>query len=464
LASVGRGRRVHPLSDLASSDSELSAHSLAEVQPSVSSGWNVVTKLRPKPKFVKKPDGMFADLVKAPPDPILGTTIAFKEDPAPEKINLGVGAYRTEEGKPYILPVVLQAESELFSEATDGEVDKEYTTIDGPAALKTMTQKLILGEDAESVEDGRVASVQALSGTGALRVVAEFIKRKLPAASHTVWISDPTWGNHLTIFKEAGFTVKTYQYWDEATKGLSFDKMMSALEKAEPGQILLLHPCAHNPTGVDPTPDQWQQILDLCKRKELIPLMDSAYQGYASGDLDRDAYSIRLFEQAGMEMFVCQSFAKNLGLYGERIGMLHVVCQDQARAEAVLSQMKLIIRPMYSSPPIHGAQLVMKILGSAEMFQQWKAELKEMAERIHKMRSDLQSGLESMGTPGTWKHITQQIGMFSFTGLTPAQCERLIAEHHIYLLKSGRISMAGLNEGNIQKMITSVDEVVRACP
>merc|ERR1719436_1026193 len=206
------------------------------------------------------------------------------------------------------------------------------------------------------------------------------------------------------------------------------------------------------------------QIAAVMKEKKLIPLMDSAYQGYASGSLDKDAFAVRLFISLGFEMYMCQSFAKNLGLYGERIGMLHVVCNTASEASAVLSQLKMVVRPMYSSPPIHGALLVKKILGNSAMFGKWKAELKGMADRVLEVRSLLRTGLEKKGTPGTWNHITDQIGMFSFTGLTPQQCERLISKHHIYLLKSGRISLAGLNKGNIQYMIDCVDEAVRACP
>merc|ERR1711972_492762 len=259
--------------------------------------------------------------------------------------------------------------------------------------------------------------------------------------------------------------VKEYPYYDESTRGFDFVGMLKALkEDAAPGSMILLHSCAHNPTGVDPTEAQWKEIAGVMKEKRLVPLMDSAYQGYASGSLDKDAFAVRLFVSMGFEMFMCQSFAKNLGLYGERIGMLHAVCNTKEQAAAVLSQLKMVVRPMYSSPPIHGCLLVKKVLGDPTMFNAWKDELKGMADRILEVRDLLRTGLEKKGTPGTWNHITDQIGMFSFTGLSPGQCERLIAKHHIYLLKSGRISLAGLNKSNIQYMIDSVDEVVRACP
>jgi len=405
---------------------------------------------------------LFEHVSVAPVDPILGTTQAFNADTDPRKINLGVGAYRTEEGKPLVLNVIREAEDEMLKELGT-TINKEYSTIDGPQELKAVTQKLVFGADAEVVVQGRIASVQALSGTGALRVASEFVKTHMAPAMHEIWVSDPTWGNHNAIFAKAGLTVKVYPYYKASTKSLDFEGMMEALKGATKGSMVLLHACAHNPTGVDPTPDQWKEIATLMKDRELTPLMDSAYQGYASGSLEKDAMAIRLFLSMGFEMFMCQSFAKNLGLYGERIGMLHVVCNTPDEAKAVLSQLKLVIRPMYSSPPKHGAELVMKVLGSEARFQAWQKELTEMANRILEVRDLLRKGLEAKGTPGTWNHITDQIGMFSFTGLSPAMCERLISEHHIYLLKSGRISLAGLNKGNIQYMVDSVDEVVRAC-
>lgn len=328
-----------------------------------------------------------------------------------------------------------------------------------------MTQQLIFGADSPAIKEGRIASVQALSGTGALRVVAEFVKTYMPAEMHEIWVSDPTWGNHNAIFEKAGLKVKVYPYFQKDTKGFNFAGMMKTLrEDVAPGSLVLLHACAHNPTGVDPTEAQWKEIADVMQQKRLMPLMDSAYQGYASGSLDKDAFATRLFVSRGFEMFLCQSFAKNLGLYGERIGMLHVICNKKAEAEAVLSQLKLVVRPMYSNPPKHGAELVVNILGDKANFEAWKKELSGMADRILEVRALLRKGLEDKGTPGTWNHITDQIGMFSFTGLSEPQCERLIEKHHIYLLKSGRISLAGLNKGNIKYMVDAVDESVRNAP
>lgn len=407
----------------------------------------------------------FWHVPEAPPDPILGTSLAFNADPDPRKINLGVGAYRDEKGKPFVLDVVRQAEEELMQDLATGKANKEYSTIDGPADLKILSQKMLFGAECQAIKDGRIAAIQALSGTGALRVAVEFLRTHVQLGGNEAWVSNPTWGNHNTIFKKAGLTVKQYPYWDEATKSLNFEGMINALKtQAQPGALVLLHACAHNPTGVDPTEDQWRQIAEVMKERKLLTFMDIAYQGYATGSLEKDAFACRHFINQGMEMIVCQSFAKNLGLYGERVGLLHFVCDTPGQAANVLSQLKMEIRPMYSSPPKHGAELVVKILGNEQRYRAWQEELKGMANRIQEVRALLRKGLEDKGTPGTWAHITDQIGMFSFTGLTVAQCERLIKEHHIYLLTSGRISLAGLNKSNIQYMIDSVDEVVRACP
>jgi len=405
---------------------------------------------------------LFSHIQEAPADPILNTTKLFNDDKDPRKINLGVGAYRTEAGKPYVLDVVREAEEEVLKEL--GTVNnKEYSTIDGPADLHQMCRNLIFG-DCAAVRENRVSSLQALSGTGALRIVAEFVKTHLPAEAHEIWVSDPTWGNHPAIFQKAGLTTKTYPYWNPKTKGIDFEGMITTLRsQAKDGSMVLLHACAHNPTGVDPTREQWKEIANVVKEKRLIPLMDSAYQGYASGDLEYDAWATRFFEQQGFEFFMCQSFAKNLGLYGERIGCVHIVCNSAEEAKIVTSQMNLVIRPMYSSPPKHGALLVGKVLGNPERFARWRDELKAMADRILEVRALLRKGLEEKGTPGPWNHITDQIGMFSFTGLSQAECERLISQHHIYLLKSGRISLAGLNKSNVQYMIDSVDEARRFC-
>jgi len=407
----------------------------------------------------------FAKVPLGPVDPVFGISMRHDADTDPRKVNLGVGAYRTEEGSPLILNVVREAEEEMFAEL-GGEENKEYQPIDGPLPLKALTQKLIFGEDSSAIAERRIASAQSLSGTGALRLTAEFAKTFMPSVSE-VWVSDPTWGNHHTIFQKAGLPVKTYPYWNAQTMSLNFEGMMNTLEhKAAEGAMIVLHACAHNPTGVDPTQEQWEKIAEVMQRRKLVPVMDSAYQGYATGDLDRDAWAMRLFARMGFEFFVCQSFAKNLGLYGERIGMMHVVTQDEAVATAVLSQIKMVIRPMYSSPPVHSAQLVIRVLGDEARYARWCEELGSMSNRILEVRQRLREGLEAKEgvAPGAWKHVTDQIGMFSFTGLTPEQCEYLTNKHHIYLLPSGRISLAGLNNNNVQYMIDCTHDAVTKIP
>jgi aspartate/tyrosine/aromatic aminotransferase len=393
----------------------------------------------------------------APPDPILVTAQLFNQDTHPQKVNLGIGAYRTEKGKPWVLPSVKAAEMII---AQDPEAIKEYLAIDGLPELKKTAQELVFSP--ATLSSGRVASCQALSGTGALRVAGEFLNSQLGVKK--LYHSDPTWGNHTAIFGKCNMKVETYPYYKPATRGFDFEGMIGGIKQMEPGSVILLHACAHNPTGVDPTHQQWPQIVEAIKAAKLIPLLDNAYQGYASGDLDKDNFATKLFEQSGIEFVLTQSFAKNFGLYGERIGVLHFVCADKERADAVLSQVKLVVRPMYSSPPKQGAALVAKVLGDPKLKKQWMSELKEMSDRIVKMRLALRKRLEELGTPGTWNHITDQIGMFSFTGLSVPQCERLQNEFHIYLLKSGRISMAGLNEGNINYFAEKIDKVVRENP
>jgi len=305
--------------------------------------------------------------------------------------------------------------------------------------------------------------VQALSGTGALRLAAEFIKAQL-STSDVVAITNPTWVNHRQIFHRSGFQVEDLPYWDKCGKCLDIKGFLSGLDSLPEKSVCVFHASAHNPTGVDPTEEQWLQILDVVKRRRHVVVMDCAYQGYASGDLDQDAAPIRLFERNGIELSVCQSFAKNMGLYGERIGALHIVCSDFERSKCVLSQLKPLIRSMYSNPPSHGARIVTRILAEKENYENWKIELKSVAERIKSMRQQLNSGLSEKLTPGNWSHICDQIGMFSFTGLTEEQCEMMTSQRHVYMLKNGRISMAGLNRSNIQWVVDSINMCVRLRP
>jgi len=407
----------------------------------------------------KKMSQYISNVPVAPEDPILGINVAYKADPSTDKLNLGVGAYRTEEGLPLVLNVVRKVEQLV---ANDVSLNKEYLPIEGLPDFTAHTAKLIFGADSPALAEKRVATVQALSGTGALRIGAEFLARFAPGGAATpVYISDPTWGNHTNIFKDAHMPdVRKYRYYKEQTRGLDFEGFIGDLKAAPNGSVFILHTCAHNPTGVDPTLEQWEAILDVIQAKGHLPFFDTAYQGFATGDLDRDAAPARMAIARGMELFASQSYAKNLGLYAERIGALNIVCRDAATADAVKSQLKTIIRPMYSNPPLHGARLVSKILSDKSLYDEWLVELKEMSDRIKRMRHELYDAIKKNGTPGTWEHIINQIGMFSYTGLTKAQCEVMIKKHHVYMMTNGRISMAGLSSKNIPKMAAAIHDVV----
>jgi aspartate aminotransferase len=398
---------------------------------------------------------VFAGLAQAPEDPILGVTVAFNKDPSPVKVNLGVGAYRTEEGKPLVLNVVRRAEQMLVNDPTRY---KEYLPITGLADFNKLSAKLIFGADSPAIQENRVTTVQCLSGTGSLRVGGEFLARHYHEL--TIYIPQPTWGNHIKVFTLSGLTVRTYRYYDPATRGLDLKGLLEDLSSAPTGAIVLLHACAHNPTGVDPTLDQWEQIRQLMRSKSMLPFFDSAYQGFASGSLDKDAQSVRMFVADGGELLMAQSYAKNMGLYGERVGALSIVCGSADVASRVESQLKLVTRPMISNPPIHGASIVATILKDSEMFHEWTLELKAMADRIISMRQQLFDALKARGTPGDWTHIIKQIGMFTFTGLTSEQVAFMRQEYHIYMTSDGRISMAGLNAKNLPHLADAIHAAV----
>ncbi|EIW69325.1 hypothetical protein TREMEDRAFT_68635 [Tremella mesenterica DSM 1558] len=391
-----------------------------------------------------------------PPDPILGVTEKFKADTSPKKINLGVGAYRDENGKPYVLPSVQKAEKLLY----EAKGDKEYLPITGLAPFTKLAAELAYGKESIPLKEGRLAITQSISGTGALRIGTAFLARFYPGAK-AIYLPSPTWGNHIPIAKDSGLEVKQYKYFDKDTVGLDFEGMKQDIESAPEGSIILLHACAHNPTGIDPTEAQWKELSDLFKKKKHFPFFDMAYQGFASGDILKDAFAVRYFVEQGHQLLLCQSFAKNLGLYGERVGAISFVCRSPEEKSRVDSQLKIIIRPMYSNPPIHGARLVSAILGSPELYEEWLVEVKGMAERIISMRTKLYNKLVELNTPGEWGHIKSQIGMFSFTGLKPEQVDKLAEKAHIYLTRDGRISMAGLNSGNVEYFAESVSKAVK---
>ncbi|ONM37719.1 glutamate-oxaloacetate transaminase1 [Zea mays] len=360
-----------------------------------------------------------------------------------------------EEGKPLVLNVVRRAEQMLINNPSRV---KEYLPITGLAEFNKLSAKLIFGADSPAIQENRVATVQCLSGTGSLRVGGEFLARHYH--ERTIYIPQPTWGNHPKVFTLSGLNVRSYRYYDPATCSLHFEGLLEDLGSAPSGSIVLLHACAHNPTGVDPTIEQWEQIRQLMRSKSLLPFFDSAYQGFASGSLDKDAQSVRMFVADGGELLMAQSYAKNMGLYGERVGALSIVCKSADVAVRVESQLKLVIRPMYSNPPLHGASIVATILRDSEMFNEWTLELKAMADRIINMRQQLFNALKSRGTPGDWSHIIKQIGMFTFTGLNSEQVAFMRQEYHIYMTSDGRISMAGLSMRTVPHLADAIHAAV----
>jgi len=345
----------------------------------------------------------------APADSILGINEAFKVCKSSNKVNICVGAYRDENGKPWVLPSVREAELRMLQDPT---VNKEYASISGDSTFVDLALKFAYGWDADL---SRVAGVQSLSGTGACRIGGQFLSNFLPKGTK-IYVPVPTWGNHHSIFKECGLSVSTYRYYDRSTNALDFHGMMEDFQNAPDGSILLLHACAHNPTGCDPTIEQWKSISDLCKQKSHHVFFDSAYQGFASGDAEGDAAALRLFVNEGHNILLAQSFAKNFGLYGERCGTLSVVTNSADDKERVMSQLKIIIRPMYSSPPIHGANIVKSVLSDPGLRDQYYGECAKMAKRIGEMRILLVQRLKEAGSEHNWSHVLSQIGMFAFTG------------------------------------------------
>lgn len=401
------------------------------------------------------------DIPLAPPDSIFRLTAAYKVDTFPEKINLGVGAYRDDDSKPWVLPVVRKAEAII---AADDTLDHEYLPITGLPEFTSAAAKLIIGADSVALKEGRVVTVQTISGTGANHLGALFLSKFYfhDDERKQVYLSDPTWVNHFAIFENVGIEPLTYPYYDPKTISLDFTGLINSLKTAPPRSVFLLHGCAHNPTGVDPTPEQWEIIADVIIEKNHYAFLDCAYQGFASGDLDRDAQAVRYFVERGIPLLVCQSFAKNAGLYGERVGALHIVAPTKQAADHVRSQLSVIQRSEISNPPTYGARIVSLILNDPGLFEEWKRDVRTMAGRIIEMRKELHRLLtEELKTPGNWDHIINQIGMFSFTGITVDQSRALTENAHVYLTINGRISMAGLNSHNIKYFAENLDKAVR---
>jgi len=396
---------------------------------------------------------LFAAVEMAPRDPILGLNEQFAADPRPNKVNLGVGVYYDDDGKLPLLRCVQTAEQRLMEKPTP----RGYLPIDGMPAYDNAVKALVFGADSAAVRDGRVATVQALGGTGGLKIGADFLHKLNPGAR--VLISDPSWENHRALFTNAGFTVDTYAYYDAARRGVNLDGMLASLRAAEPGTIVVLHACCHNPTGYDLAPAQWDDVIAVVRERGLVPFLDMAYQGFGHG-IAEDGAVVGKFVAAGLDVFVATSFSKSFSLYGERVGALSVVCASKDEAERVLSQLKIVVRTNYSNPPTHGAAVVATVLNTPELRALWEQELGEMRTRIKAMRQRLVDGLAAAGVRQDMSFITQQIGMFSYSGLSKEQMVRLRTEFGVYGTDTGRMCVAALNSRNIDHVCQSIAAVL----
>ncbi|WP_067067071.1 amino acid aminotransferase [Roseateles chitosanitabidus] len=398
---------------------------------------------------------LFAAVAMAPRDPILGLNEQFNADSNPNKVNLGVGVYYDDNGKLPLLACVAAAEAQMQA----APKPRGYLPIDGIAAYDAAVQGLVFGADSDVLKSKRVATVQALGGTGGLKIGADFLKRLNPDAK--VLISDPSWENHRALFTNAGFPVETYPYYDAANRGIDFAAMLGALNAAPAGTVIVLHACCHNPTGYDLTPEQWTQVVAAVKAKNLVPFLDMAYQGFGEG-IAEDGAVIQQFLAAGLDFFVSTSFSKSFSLYGERVGALSVVCASADEATKVLSQLKIVIRTNYSNPPTHGAQVVATVLSTPALRAQWEEELAGMRVRIKQMREALVAELKAAGIADDLSYVTRQKGMFSYSGLSAEQMQRLRAEFGVYGVDSGRICVAALNSKNLKPVAAAIAAVKKA--
>ena len=396
---------------------------------------------------------MFKHLDSYAGDPILGLNEAFQADPRPDKINLSIGIYFDDAGRIPVLGCVHEAEAQLLAEGAA----KPYLPIEGSAPMRRAVQDLLFGADHPALRDGRVVTLQTIGSSGGLKVGADFIRRWLPDSG--VWVSDPTWDNHRAMFQGAGIAVRSYPYYDPASGGLKFEAMLAALGELPPRSVVLLHACCHNPTGVDLTPAQWQQLVPLLRSRALLPYLDIAYQGYGEG-IEADAFAIRLLADAGLPFFVANSFSKSMSVYGERAGALSVVCGTATEAELVLGQLKATVRRNYSSPGLHAAGIVTKVLTDPALRKSWEADVTAMRERILAMRGRLHAVLSARLPGRDFGYFLSQRGMFSYTGLGEAQVDRLREEFGVYLVRSGRMCVAGLNSGNVERTAAAMAAVL----
>ena len=397
---------------------------------------------------------LFSAVELAPRDPILGLNEQFAADTNPKKVNLGVGVYYDDNGKLPVLKCVVAAERQML----DAVRPRGYQPIDGIAAYDSAVQKLVFGADSEVVTSKRAATVQAIGGTGGLKIGADFLKKLNPSAK--VLISDPSWENHRALFTNAGFTVDTYAYYDAERLGVNVEAMLASLEAAPAGTIVVLHACCHNPTGYDLSTADWQRVIAVVKAKGLVPFLDMAYQGFGDG-IAEDGAVVQAFVASGLDLFVATSFSKSFSLYGERVGAITVLCTSAEEAGRVLSQLKIVVRTNYSNPPTHGAQIVASVLNAPELRGQWETELGEMRVRIKQMRTALTAKLKAAGVDRDLSFIERQKGMFSYSGLSQAQMQRLRSEFGVYGVDSGRICVAALNSKNIDYVVESIAAVVK---
>jgi aromatic-amino-acid transaminase len=395
-----------------------------------------------------------AHVEMAPRDPILGLTELFVADSRPTKVNLGVGVYYDDSGKVPLLECVRRAEQQLLEKAAP----RSYLPIDGLPVYDKAVQALVFGADSPAVTGKRAVTVQALGGTGGLKIGADFLRRLLPDAQ--VWISDPSWENHRALFENAGFKVNAYPYYDAATHGVNFDGMLDSLRRMPEGAIVVLHACCHNPTGVDLTRERWTEVIRAVTERGLMPFVDIAYQGFGAG-LDADAEVVRRFVHAGGPLFVSNSFSKSFSLYGERVGALSVVAASPDEAARVLSQLKRIVRTNYSNPPTHGGQIVAAVLGSTELRARWEEELGLMRDRIRSMRAQLVDRIHARAAGADFSFVLQQRGMFSYSGLSKPQVQRLREEFSVYAVDTGRICVAALNSRNLDYVADAIATVIR---
>ncbi|OZJ05643.1 Aspartate aminotransferase, mitochondrial [Bifiguratus adelaidae] len=409
------------------------------------------------PRVLTRSVSTWSSVPQGPPDAILGVTEAFKADKDPRKMNLGVGAYRDDAGKPFVLSSVRKAEKLLLEKG----LDKEYAGITGVPEFTKAAGVLAYGADSAPIQSNSLSITQSISGTGALRIGGVFLARFYPHAK-SIYLPNPTWGNHIPIMKDSGLQVERYRYFDPKTNGLDIAGMLDDIKAAPKNSIVLLHACAHNPTGVDPTKTQWDEIAQVVKERNHFAFFDMAYQGFASGDSTKDAYALRKFVADDHRVCLSQSFAKNMGLYGERVGSFSIVCESPEEKARVDSQIKILIRPLYSNPPINGARIVSTVLNTPELRSEWLDEVKLMADRIITMRTQLRNHLENdFKSSLPWNHITDQIGMFCYSGLTGEQVDKLKNDWHVYLTRDGRISMAGISSGNVKYLAEAIHNVTK---